>query len=79
MRFKTTKCKFCPAGFKLPLNSTLIPLRFLGDLFTEQTAFTSISRRKDMGRQEAVFSPAEIEDSQAKSLEKTGYSIPVNY
>lgn len=32
-----------------------------------------------MGRQEAVFSPAEIEDSQAKSLEKTGYSIRVNY
>lgn len=39
-----TKC--LSAGFKLPLDSTQMPSRFLREVFGEQTAFTGTSRRK---------------------------------
>lgn len=39
-----TKC--LSAGFKLPLDSRQMPSRFLGEVFREQTVFTSTSRRK---------------------------------
>lgn len=46
LQFKTSKCKCLLKGFKLPLQSNQILSGCLGDMFTEQTAFSDTSTRK---------------------------------